>query len=275
MAKHPRLWTWGLRFESAPGYFIFFIYIYIFEYITYYDVILILYRCPYMELNNNPSIAIVSDGKYGHRAKNTLKKKFNCELFKIKYSGDFENIKISENLLDKMVNFHIIITYTRDPDLTYTFIEKINEINKNLNKNIFIIVGVWKGEGFKRQIESFKNVFCPDFMCNLKEDDLKDKLKDYPQLKEFLRYFGRPIINIYLNNNIIESIDIVRESPCGICSKVLPEFIGKTMEEKTLKNIGLRVQHFCNASKLRIFVEKECKKAKAGKILLDGVNIIL
>ena len=228
-----------------------------------------------MKLDNNLSIVIVSDGKYGYGVKNTLKKRFNCELFKIEYSEDFENIRINENLLDKIVNFHIVITYIKNPDLTYTFIEKINEINRDLNKNIFVIVGIWKGEGFKRQIESFKNVFCPDFMCNLRECYLKNKLKNYPQLKEFLKYFGRPVVNIYLSdNNIIKNIDILRESPCGISSKVLHEFIGKTLEEKTLKDIGLRAQHFCNAGKFRIFVEKECKRVKAGKILLDGINII-
>ena len=79
---------------------------------------------------------------------------------------------------------------------------------------------------------------------------------------------------MYLNNGIIENIDVVRGAPCGSSSETLQEFIGKEFNEKTLIDIGLRVQHFCRAGKLRVFVEKEGKKSRAGKILVNGINII-
>nr|WP_292460944.1 DUF166 family protein [Methanothermococcus sp.] len=221
------------------------------------------------------NVAIISEGKYGDRATEVIGKKFNCNFLKIKYRGNFEDIEIDRTQLDELKKYNMIITYTINPDLTYALINEIQNINKKLNKNILVIVGAWKGAGFKKQLENFGNVICPDLMCNLDEHGLKDKLDKYPQLKEFLKYFGKPVVNIYLNNNnIIENIDIIREAPCGSSSKTLEEFIGKEFNEKTPIDIGLRVQHFCRAGKLRVFVEKESKKSIAGKILVEGLNII-
>lgn len=217
------------------------------------------------------SVAIVSDGKYGHRAYEVIKKKFPCEYIILKYRGNFDDIEIEEEILKKLKDYHILITYLRDPDLTYTLLEEIS--NQKLDKNPFIIVGIWEGEGFKRQVEKFKNVVCPDLLCNLDEDYLQDKLEEYPQLQEFLRYFGKPKVNIYLSNNIIEKIEVIRDSPCGGVSKTLKEFLGERMDENTLKRIGLRVQHFCNTGRFRLFSERECKKVKVGQILLEGINI--
>ena len=218
-------------------------------------------------------ILIVSEGKYGDRAVKTIGKKFKCNFLKINYTGDFEDIEIDKNQLKEIGKYDLIITYTINPDLTYALINEIYNINKRLNKNIFVIVGAWSGEGFKKQIESFGNVICPDLMCSLNENDLKDKLDKYPQLKEFLKYFGKPDIRIYLEDNKIKSINVLREAPCGSSSETLKEFIGKEFNEKTIKDIGLRVQHFCRAGKLRVFVEKESKKSRAGKILVEGLNI--
>ena len=227
-----------------------------------------------MNINANMDVAIISEGKYGDRATGVIGKKFNCDFLKINYAGDFEDIEIDRAQLNELKKYDVIITYIINPDLTYALINEIHNINEKLNKKIFVIVGAWRGEGFKKQLESFGNVICPDLMCNLDEHDLKDKLDKYPQLKEFLKYFGKPIVNIYLDNNIIKDIDVIRESPCGSSSETLQEFIGKEFNEKTLIDIGLRVQHFCRAGKLRVFIEKEGKKSRAGKILVNGINII-
>ncbi|HIQ38917.1 MAG TPA: hypothetical protein EYH53_02795 [Methanothermococcus okinawensis] len=218
------------------------------------------------------SIAIISDGKYGHRTYEVIKKRFHCEYIILKYRGNFEDIRIEEEMLKKLKNFDILITYLRNPDLTYTLLEEINT-QKKLDKNPFIIIGIWEGEGFKRQMERFKNVVCPDLLCNLDEKYLRDKLEYYPQLREFLRYFGKPKVNIYLDNNIIKNIEVIRDSPCGAVSKTLQEFFGERMEEDTLRRMGLRIQHFCNAGRFRLFSERECKKVKVGQILLEGINL--
>lgn len=218
-------------------------------------------------------ILIVSEGKYGDRAVKTIGKKFNCNFLKLNYTGDFEDIEVDKNQLKEIKEYDLIITYTINPDLTYALINEIYNINKRLNKDIFVIVGAWSGEGFKKQLESFGNVICPDLMCNINKDDLKDKLDKFPQLNEFLKYFGKPDITIYLENNKIKYINVLREAPCGSSSETLKEFIGKEFNEKTLKSIGLRVQHFCRAGKLRVFVEKESKKSRAGKILVEGINL--
>ncbi|MBW9223450.1 hypothetical protein KKP90_02490 [Methanothermococcus sp. SCGC AD-155-E23] len=214
------------------------------------------------------SVAVVSDGKYGHRAYENIKKKFPCEYIVLKYRGEFEDIEIDKETLKKLGNFHILITYLRDPDLTYTLIQEIGG-----EKHPFIIVGIWEGEGFKRQLERFKNVVCPDLLCNLDEEHLKNKVEEYPQLKEFLKHFGKPRVNIYLDGNIIKDIEVIRDSPCGAVSRTLQEFLGERIEEDTLRKIGLRIQHFCNAGRFKLFSERECKKVKVAQILLEGIKI--
>ena len=222
-------------------------------------------------MDSEVSVAIVSDGKYGYRAYEVIKKRFHCEYVKIKYRGSFEDIEIEKEILKKLKNFHILITYLRDPDLTYSLVEEISI--QGSGRVPFIIVGIWEGDGFRRQVERFKNVVCPKLLCNLDENYLKDKLEEYSQLREFLKYFGKPKVDIYLDNNIIRDVKVIRDSPCGATSKTLQEFLGERMEENTLRRIGLRVQHFCNAGRFKLFSEGECKKVKVGQILLEGINI--
>ncbi|MEO2117884.1 MAG: DUF166 family protein [Methanocaldococcus sp.] len=215
-------------------------------------------------------VAILTDGTYGERAYKTIKSKFSCDFITVKYYGDFDEITISEDTIEKLKYYDLFITYTLNPDLTYELVRII----KKLNNKAFILVGAWKGEGFKKQVESFGNAFCPYLMCDIGEDRLKNYLNSYPQLKEFLKYFGRPKVKLYVKNNKIERIDVLREAPCGSTSETLKEFIGREFNDKTLIDIGLRVQHFCRAGKIRIFVEKEGKKTKAGKILVSGIEVI-
>jgi hypothetical protein len=215
-------------------------------------------------------VAILTDGAYGDRAYKTIKSKFPCDFITVKYYGDFDEITISEDTIEKLKNYDLFITYTLNPDLTCELVREIKE----LNDKAFVLVGAWKGEGFKKQLESFRNAFCPHLMCDIDEDELKDYLNNYPQLREFLKYFGRPKVKLFLKNNKIEKIDVLREAPCGSTSETLKEFIGREFNDKVLIDIGLRVQHFCRAGKIRLFVEKEGKKTKAGKILVKSIEVI-
>ena len=216
------------------------------------------------------NVAIVSNGKYGERAQKIISKKFNCDFIKLDYFGDFENITIDKNQLEKLKKYDIIITYITNPDLTYILIDNL----KNSN-NVFVLVGAWKGKGFKKQLEKYNNVYCPELMCNFNENNLKEKIKDYPQIKEFLNYFGTPKVNIYLDeHNIIKNIEIKKEALCGSTVETLNEFLNKKCDKDLLTNIGLRVQHFCRAGRIRIFSEKEGKKSRAGKCLVNNINII-
>jgi hypothetical protein len=215
-------------------------------------------------------VAILTDGVYGDRAYKTIKSKFSCDFIIVKYYGDFDEITISKDTTEKLRNYELFITYTLNPDLTYELVKAI----KVLNNKAFVLVGAWKGEGFKKQIESFGNAFCPYLMCDIDENVLGNYLDSYPQLKEFLKYFGKPKVKLYVKDNKIINVDILRESPCGSTSETLKEFIGREFKDKTLIDIGLRVQHFCRAGKIRIFVEKEGKKTKAGRILVSGIEVV-
>ncbi|ABR55804.1 DUF166 domain-containing protein [Methanococcus aeolicus] len=217
---------------------------------------------------NSLNILIISEGKYGERAVKIIGDKFNCDFMKLNYLGDFEDIEIDKNQLKEIEKYDIVITYILNPDLTYYLLKELS------NKPLFTIVGAWAGEGFKKQLENFGNVICPNLMCDFNEEDLKNKLNKYPQLKEFLKYFGAPKINLHIKDNKIDGVEILRGAPCGSTNETMKEFIGKEYSEKTIIDIGLRVQHYCRAGKLRIFVEKEGKKSKAGKCLVNGINVI-
>ncbi len=216
-------------------------------------------------------VAILSDGLYGDRAYKTIKSKFPCDFIVVKYNyEDFDKIEIDEEIIKKLKNYDLFITYILNPDVAYEIVKKIKEINEKS----FVIVGSWKGLGFKKQLESFKNAFCPDLMCNIDENELKEYLYKYPQLKEFLKFFGKPKVKLYVKDNIIKKVEILREAPCGSTSETLKEYIDKEFNDKTLTNMGLRVQHFCRAGKIRLFVEKESKKTKAGKLLVNGIQVV-
>ncbi|ENN95683.1 hypothetical protein J422_06321 [Methanocaldococcus villosus KIN24-T80] len=204
-------------------------------------------------------VAILSEGKYGYRAYKNINRIFNCDFLKISYVGDLDNIIIDENLLNSLK--HDIYIIYANQDVTYELIRNI--------KDGFVFVGIWRGDGFKKQVEKFDNVYSPRFLCEIDEEVLKDKLNKYPQLKEFLKYFGKPKVNLYVKDNKIVDIKIFRRSICG-STEAIYEFLNK---EPNLKNIGLRVQHFCVAGKPNVF-KNFCPKSEIAKILIDNIRVI-
>ncbi len=211
------------------------------------------------------NIGILSDGRFGERTYNTLSKKFPTDFIIVEYSGDLDDITISDKTLKKLKDYNLFITYL-NPDITYKIVETL----KDINPDAFIIVGMWKGIGFKKQIEKFGNCYCPELLCEIDEKELNIFLNKYIQLKEFLKYFGRPKVKLILKDNKIVDYKIIRESPCGSTENTLKEFLNKDFDKIKM---GLRLQHFCRAGKLDLFKERECKKVKAGKIFIEGLEI--
>ena len=161
-----------------------------------------------------------------------------------------DEIEIPEDALKRLENADILITYVTHPDLTLDLVELIHD------KVEWVIVAAWRGEGFKNQLERLGNVTCPENMCDLQESG-------NPVFDEFVSKFGRPIVEIELENDKVKEIKVLRSSPCGSTFFVAEEMIGKNLEDLPIK-AGLKIQNYpCRAPKMRLFSDDECKKEMA------------
>jgi len=200
-------------------------------------------------------VVIVTDSGYGERAYENIKEKFETEFIELEapHSILVDEVEIPEKKLEKIRSADLIITYTLHPDLTLELVEKVH---KDVG---WIIIGAWKGEGFKKQLLSFGNITVPETMCDLQENgnSVFDK---------FVSKFGRPKVKIDIEGSIIKDIRVLRCSPCGATKFVAEELKGETIKDLPIK-AGLKVQHYpCRASKMRVFSDDECKKEMAAKI---------
>jgi hypothetical protein len=149
-----------------------------------------------------------------------------------------------------------IISYILHPDLVLELVEQLHD------KVGWIIVGAWKGEGFKNQLEQYENVSCPENMCDLEENG--DSVFD-----EFVSKFGKPIVEIECEGNRVSEVRVLRSSPCGSTFFVADEMVGEDINNLPIK-AGLKLQHYpCRAPKLRLFVD-ECKKEIASNFHSDA-----
>ncbi|MDI6643854.1 MAG: DUF166 family protein [Methanobacteriaceae archaeon] len=197
-------------------------------------------------------IVIVTDGPYGERAHETIKKDFECDFVQLEppTSLFMDEVEIDPDSFKKLEKADILITYVLHPDLTLELVEKLN------HKVEWIIVGAWRGEGFKNQLEKFGNVTCPENMCDLEENG-------NPIFDDFVSKFGKPVVEIESENDLVTSIKVLRCSPCGSTKFIAKELIGESLENLPIK-AGLKIQHYpCRAPKMRLFTDDECKKEMA------------
>jgi hypothetical protein len=197
-------------------------------------------------------IIIVSDGPYGERAYETIKKDFDTEFFIMEPpAGMFlDEVEIPSDQFKHMQKADILISYILHPDLTLEVVEKLHDQVE------WIIVGAWRGEGFKNQLTRFGNVTCPENMCDLTENG-------NPFFDEFVAKYGRPVVKINCQKDRVVDIEVERCSPCGSTDFVARELVGENVDNLPIK-AGLKIQHYpCRASKMRIFSDDECKKELA------------
>ncbi|RBQ22683.1 Thymidylate synthase [Candidatus Methanobinarius endosymbioticus] len=211
-------------------------------------------------------IAIVRDEQsFGERVYQNINKEFETEIIEISSpSGIFiDEIEIEKEKINQIISFDLVITYIKQPDMT---LELINQIHDKVS---WIIVGIWRGEGFKNQLLKYKNVFVPDNMCEL-EGNFND-----PIINKFLEKFGKPEIKINCQGERIVEIEVLRGSPCGATEFIAKDMIGKEIKNKEglAKHAGLRVQHYpCKRHKLRLFSDEDSHKQVASKLHQEAVE---
>lgn len=209
-------------------------------------------------------IVIATDGSYGDRAFENIKKEFDTEFVELEQptSMFMDEIDIPADALAKIKEANILITYTQHPDLTLDLVEMVKgDVD-------YIIVAAWRGEGFKNQLEAYENVNCPYIMCELEENG--NEVFD-----EFTSKIGKPKVDVKLENGKIIAIDVVRSSPCGSTTFVVDYISDKYLNHSDLDDIpteaGLKLQHYpCRAAKMRLFTDEECKKEMASGFHRDA-----
>ncbi|HEX3014298.1 MAG TPA: DUF166 family protein, partial [Methanobacterium sp.] len=174
-------------------------------------------------------VAIATDGPYGERAYEYISKEFDTDFVELEQpvSMFMDEIEIPEDALKRLESADILITYVLHPDLTLDLVEILH------NKVEWVIVAAWRGKGFKNQLERLGNVTCPENMCDLQENG-------NPVFDEFVSKFGRPIVEIVVENNKVKEIKVLRSSPCGSTFFVAEEMIGQDLEDLPIK-AGLRL----------------------------------
>jgi len=197
-------------------------------------------------------IAIVTDGPYGERAYATIKEEFDCDyiVMEAPTSTFMDEIDLPPETLARLGKADIILTYILHPDLALDLVDALH------SKVEWIIVGAWRGEGFKNQLESYGNVTCPENMCDLTENG-------NPVFDEFVSKFGRPVVRVNCQGDKVVDVEVIRCSPCGSTQFVAEEMKGEKTDTLPIK-AGLRIQHYpCRAPKMRLFADDECKKEMA------------
>jgi len=209
-------------------------------------------------------VVIATDGPYGERAFENIKKEFDAEFIELEQPTAMfmDELDIPEDLLNKIKEANILITYTTHPDVT---LDLVDMVNKDVD---YIIVAAWRGEGFKNQLERYGNVTCPYIMCELEENG--NHVFD-----EFTSKIGKPKVNIELKDGKIVDISVERSSPCGSTTFVTEYILDKYANSSDLEDMaieaGLKLQHYpCRAAKMRLFSDEECKKEMASGFHRDA-----
>ena len=191
-------------------------------------------------------IGVVSDGQYGERAFEQIKKRFNTLWILLPFPSSpvVDEIEYEIPLCD------LYLSYLRHPDVTLYLIRM----------NRPVILGVNHGPGFLVQAHEFNQaVFGPETMCSLIPNT------DTPEINEYAKVFGRPVFHLVLDRDLVEWCCPLRGSPCGSTEAAALEIHGQTLNQETINRFALSICHNCRAPRFG----KTCDKEKAGIIHLE------
>ncbi len=191
-------------------------------------------------------IGIVSDGQYGERAFEQIKKRFPTEwiLLPSPSSPVVDDIDITIPPCD------LYISYLRHPDIAMELVKT----------GIPVLLGVNLGPGFIAQVKEYNPaVIGPETMCSILPDT------EFWQINEYAKVFGRPVFHIILDGERIVWCTSIRGSPCGSTDAAAHELNGQEFDLKAMNRFALSICHNCRAPRFG----RTCDKEKAGIIHLE------
>lgn len=198
-------------------------------------------------------IGILSDGKYGDRAYENIRRRFPTEWILVESpdSPMIDDIKLDLPSCD------LYISYLRHPDIVLALMEK----------KVPTVLGVSFGIGFLRQAKGInEHVIAPPTMCSLEDNT------DVREFDEFSKFYGRPRFRVQMNDGKISDIEILRESPCGSTRGAAADVVGVPLSIEMLRFFGLRVCHYCRAPRFGRTCDKEFSGILHVHQLIDSVK---
>lgn len=203
-------------------------------------------------------IGIVTDGKYGERAFENIKSRFEVEWIQL---PDIPQTVILDDDFDfKLPDCDLYISYLRHPDMILSLAEKTKKP---------IILGITPGLGLLNQVKEINpKVISPKTMCSIEPNT------DIPEVNEYAKYFGKPVYNLVLENGKIISVENIRSSPCGSSKAGSIFLIDKDLSTENLQQFALNVCHECRAPRFGLTCDKEISGIIHILSILDAVKNI-
>ncbi|MFX1442838.1 MAG: DUF166 family protein [Promethearchaeota archaeon] len=183
----------------------------------------------------------MSDGKYGERAFENIKKNF--EVVWILVPEIPSNLMLDDDFKLNIPDCDIYISYVRHPDL----ILELAELQKPL------ILGVLPGVGLLIQARKINpQVIHAPTMCSLENDT------GIPEVDEFTTFYGRPIYEPKIDEDgKFREIIVKRSSLCGSSEAGAKFLLDKDFNTENLQNFALSVCHECRAPRFGHTCDKE------------------
>jgi hypothetical protein len=183
-------------------------------------------------------VGIVSDGKYGDRAFENIKRRFPTEWISV----DFPNTPLIDDVKLDLPDCDLYLSYVRHPDVVLALLEK----------QVPTILGISFGIGFINQAKMiFDKVVAPPTMCSLEDNT------GVREFDEFANFYGRPKFEVKLEEGKFSHIEVLRESPCGSTRGAASDISGVPVSVEMLQFFALRVCHYCRAPRFGRTCDKE------------------
>jgi len=194
-----------------------------------------------MKKSNKLKVGLISDGKYGDRAFENIKKVFDIEWILVPDIAP--SVILDDDLNLKIPDCDLYVSYARHPDI----ILEIAKLQKPL------ILGITPGIGLFKQAKAINpKVISPRTMCSLEPNT------NIPEVDEFAKFFGKPIFQIKSDTNgSIREVSVIRSSPCGSSQAGAEFFKNKKVNVQNLQNLALSVCHECRAPRFGHTCDKE------------------
>jgi hypothetical protein len=191
-------------------------------------------------------IGIVSDGQYGERAFEQIRKRFTTEWILL----PFPSSPVVDDIDLRIPPCDLYISYLRHPDIAMELVKTGTPV----------LLGVNLGPGFLAQaLENNPAVIAPETMCSLLPDT------KFWQINEYAKVFGRPVFHLVLDEERVIWCHPLRGSPCGSTAAAARELNGKELHHEAMDRFALSVCHHCRAPRFG----RTCDKEKAGIIHLE------
>ena len=213
-------------------------------------------------------VGIVTDGKYGERAFENIKRVFPCQWILIE---EIPPTVVLDDYELKIPDCDLYLSYVRHPDQVMAlvdlkkptaFIDLILKPSAPADSKRPVILGVSFGPGFLAQAQKVNpKVVAFPTMCSLQPNT------NIPEIDEFARYFGRPEYETIFEGGIVSEIKLIRSSPCGSSAAGAHFIKGKPISTSILQEFAINVCHECRAPRFG----RTCDKELSGLIHLRSL----